>query len=105
MKKIIVILLLAIAIVPAASAKVRLPKGCSIWGQVLCDGKPAQGVVVSDGAELSITDKKGFYYLESDKREGSVWVSIPSCTEVETSYGMPHFWQRLTEPIKIVQTL
>ena len=97
MKKIISILLLCTILVPASAAKQRLPKGTTIWGQVLRDGTPMQGVVVSDGAELTATDKKGFYYLKSDKKEGSVWVSIPSCTEVETTYGMPHFWQRLTE--------
>lgn len=97
MKRFIIILLLAIAIAPATEAKQRLPKGCTIWGQVLKDGTPMQGVVVSDGAELAITDKKGFYYLKSAKREGSVFVSIPSCTEVETTDGMPAFWQRLNE--------
>ena len=97
MKRIIIILLLAIAIAPATEAKQRLPKGCTVWGQVLKDGVPMQGVVVSDGAELATTDKKGFYYLKSAKREGSVFVSIPSCTEVETTDGMPAFWQRLNE--------
>ena len=97
MKKFFSILLLCTILVPASAAKQRLPKGTTIWGQVLRDGTPMQGVVVSDGAELTSTDKKGFYYLKSDKKEGSVWVSIPSCTEVETTYGMPHFWQRLTE--------
>ncbi len=98
MKRIIIILLLAMAIAPATEARQRLPKGCTVWGQVLKDGTPMQGVVVSDGAELATTDKKGFYYLKSAKREGSVFVSIPSCTEVETTDGMPAFWQRLTGP-------
>ena len=98
MKRIIIILLLTIAVAaPEATAKQRLPKGCTVWGQVLKDGAPMQGVIVSDGAELATTDKKGFYYLKSAKREGSVFVSIPSCTEVETTDGMPAFWQRLTE--------
>lgn len=82
----------------ADGAKPRLPKGCTVWGQVLRDGAPAQGVIVSDGAILTATDKKGFYYLNSQKREGSVFVSIPSGTEVEHSFGMPRFWQRLESP-------
>ena len=94
----LIILLLLLAPTGAEAAKQRLPKGTTVWGQVLKDGAPAQGVIVSDGAGLTATDKKGFYYLSSDKREGSVFVSIPSCTEVETTYGMPHFWQRLEAP-------
>ena len=65
MKRIIIILLLAMAIAPATEARQKLPKGCTVWGQVLKDGTPMQGVVVSDGAELATTDKKGFYYLNS----------------------------------------
>ena len=80
------------------AAKTRLPKACTVWGQVLLDGAPAAGVVVSDGVELTQTDKKGFYYLKSAKHEGSVFVSIPSGTEVEHRFGMPQFWQRLEAP-------
>lgn len=98
MKKIFVVLLLTLTLIPAAAGKQRLPKGTTVWGQVIKDGKPAAGVVVSDGAEIATTDKKGFYYLKSAKREGSVFVSIPSGAEVDHSYGMPHFWQRLSEP-------
>ena len=64
MKKFFAILLLCAILVPASAAKQRLPKGTTIWGQVLRDGTPMQGVVVSDGAELATTDKKGFYYLK-----------------------------------------
>lgn len=99
MRRIIILLFAALLLVPVTTdaAKPRLPKGCTVWGQVLIDNSPARDVVVSDGAEIAITDKKGFYYLKSEKREGSVFVSIPSGTEVEQRYGMPEFWQRLTE--------
>ncbi len=98
MKRLIYILLLTLTVLPASAAKQRLPKGTTVWGQVVKDGTPMSGVVISDGAELTTTDKKGFYYLKSNKKEGSVFVSIPSCTEVETTGGMPQFWQRLSEP-------
>ena len=94
----IAVLALVLLLPATVQAKQRLPKGCTVWGQVLKDGVPAPGVIVSDGADITATDKKGFYYLNSQKREGSVFVSIPSGTEVETTWGMPHFWQRLTEP-------
>lgn len=95
MKRLIVALLLTLTLIPASAAQ-RLPKGTTVWGQVIKDGAPVQGVVVSDGAEVTTTDKKGFYYIKSLKHEGSVFVSIPSGTEVETTYGMPQFWQRLS---------
>lgn len=101
MKKLIFVLLAALFVFSlwsADAAKKRLPKGTTVWGQVLVDGAPRGGVVVSDGTEIGITDKMGFYYLNSAKREGSVFVSIPSGTEVESNWGMPHFWERLTAP-------
>ncbi|MBQ9462063.1 MAG: calcineurin-like phosphoesterase C-terminal domain-containing protein [Bacteroidales bacterium] len=96
-KTLIIVATLALLLVPQTgqAARQRLPKGTTVWGQVLVDGTPRANVVVSDGADVTLTDKKGFYYLKSAKREGSVFVSIPSGTEVETTWGMPHFWQRL----------
>ena len=100
MKKLPLAIILLLLLVPASAeaAKQRLPKGCTIWGQVLVDGTPRAGVAVSDGLDISLTDKKGFYYLQSSKHEGSVFVSIPSGTEVEHVSGMPLFWQRLNAP-------
>ena len=100
MKRLAAVIILIVFLFPSAAkaAAPRLPKGCTVWGQVLCNGSPRAGVVVSDGSEVTLTDKKGFYYLSSAKREGSVFVSIPSGTEVEHNCGMPQFWQRLEAP-------
>ena len=90
------LLLLAAGIMTAYAARApRLPKGCTIYGTVTCDGEAMQGVVVSDGRAIAITDTKGRYFINSDKRNGTVFVSIPSCTEVPCEYGMPHFWEPL----------
>ena len=78
------------------SAGVKVPKGCNLYGQVTCDGQACAGVWVSDGVNIVKTDRKGFYYLDSDKKEGTVFVSVPSCTEVKTEHGMPEFWHRLS---------
>lgn len=72
----------------------RLPKSCTVYGQVLCEGTPMEGVVVSDGHEIARTDRRGYYFLSSDKKEGSVFVSIPSCTEIAGEGALPAFWQR-----------
>lgn len=93
MKRLILTLLL-LATIPAVMAA-RIPKGCTVYGTVTCDGAPKEGVVVSDGCFVATTDNKGRYYIKSDKRNGSVFISIPSCTEVPCEYGMPHFWEPL----------
>ncbi|MBQ3819831.1 MAG: metallophosphoesterase, partial [Bacteroidales bacterium] len=41
--------------------------GGNIRGRVICDGRPVQGVAVSDGAAIVLTDSLGRYALESDK--------------------------------------
>lgn len=67
----------------------------AIFGTVFCDGAPKAGVAVSDGVNITTTDKKGNYRLQSEKKEGSVFVIIPSGTQVNHDCGMPAFWQRL----------
>lgn len=80
-----------------------LPKGCTVWGQVLCDGKAVQGAVITDSDEIAVTDRKGFYYLNSAKRSGIVSISIPSGCEVACIDGMPAFWQRLSPEAGLVE--
>lgn len=86
---------LACVCASAAPKAVKLPKGCTVYGKVECDGAAMAGVAVSDGTLVAVTDAKGRYFLNSDKKNGTVFVSIPSCTEVETESGMPHFWEPL----------
>ena len=38
---------------------VKARKGATVMGVVEADGKPLQGVAVSDGYEITTTDKKG----------------------------------------------
>lgn len=89
------ILLLAGFLSANAGKAPKLPKGCTVYGTVTCDGTAMEGVAVSDGCSIAVTDSRGRYFLNSDKRNGSVFVSIPSCTEVPCEYGMPHFWEPL----------
>ena len=78
----------------AAKAK----KGATIYGTVECDGKPLAGVQVSDGYEITTTDKHGVYNLTSAKRNGNVFVIIPSGYEALTEGAdvVPQFWANLT---------
>ncbi len=95
MKRLLLIIW-SLSVYVSLSAGVKMPKGCNLYGQVTCDGQACAGVWVSDGVNVVKTDRKGFYYLDSDKKEGTVFVSVPSCTEVKTEHGMPEFWHRLS---------
>lgn len=53
-------------------------EGMTVKGTVSCDGKGLAGVVVSDGIEVTKTDEYGFYWLPSTKKNGYVFISLPS---------------------------
>lgn len=71
-------------------------KGYSIMGVVESDGKPVANVVVSDGYETTLTDKKGRYWLKSEKQNGQVFISVPSGYEADRFDVVPAFWADLT---------
>ena len=51
--------------------------GATIYGRVMCSGSPLAGVVVSDGVLVTATDRNGIYRLDSEKRNGHVFISLP----------------------------
>ena len=72
--------------------------GCTVKGQVYADCRPLEGVVISDGRNVTKTDKNGMYWLPSSYQEGdrTVWISIPSGYMVNTRNGWePRFWHAL----------
>ena len=81
------------------TASILVPdrEGMTVKGVVACDGQGVAGVVVSDGFEVTSTDADGIYYLPSEKRNGYVFISLPSGYEVECRNGNePQFFKRLT---------
>lgn len=99
-----VVLLSAAALQDACAAgRVKLPKGTTVYGQVVCDGQPMAGVCVSDGREIVKTDAKGMYYLKSAKEEGTVFVSFPGGTTVPVSNGMPAHWRKLESAADVAE--
>lgn len=81
--------------------KVGNKKGATVKGVVECDGQPVKDVIVSDGFEVTKTDSKGVYYLNSAKRNGQVFISIPSGYEVANNEVVPAFWANLTADANI----
>ncbi len=76
-------------------------QGDNLSGRV-CDteGRPVEGVVVSDGDLCVLTDADGRYSMQSDKRCGHLFISIPSGYEVEcSSYMIPQFFRRLSASV------
>lgn len=71
-------------------------KGATVKGAVLSQGKGLAGVVVSDGFEVTCTDADGFFWLESARKSGYVFISVPSGYMPECDGAIPVFWQSLT---------
>lgn len=67
----------------------------SVYGFVTCDGKGIADVVVSDGIEVSLTDADGYYSLQSQKKFGYVFISIPSGYEAPRDGILPRFYAYL----------
>ena len=77
MKRILNLLLL-LAVFATATAQstfqsaLKAKAKANIYGVVECDGKPVAGVPVSDGYQIVLTNKKGQYALQSEKKNGNV---------------------------------
>ena len=82
-----------------SSLPAKPKKGTTIYGTVECNGAPLAGVAVSDGYTIVTTDKKGVYQIASEKRNGNVFITIPSgyeaMTSTETFDPIPQFWADL----------
>lgn len=72
-------------------------KGVTVAGTVECDGKPVAGVKVSDGYEVTKTDKKGCYYLKSKKQNPQLFISVPVGYEAWRDDVIPQYWADFTE--------
>nr|WP_149914399.1 calcineurin-like phosphoesterase family protein [Sphingobacterium cavernae] len=80
-------------ILKAFNASIPEKAGMTIKGTVFCDTKGLSSVVVSDGETVTKTDENGIYYLPSNKRNGYVFVSIPSNYEVSVNNSFPQFFK------------
>lgn len=69
--------------------------GMSIKGTVYANGQGVANVIVSDGVEFATTDQNGVYYLASAKKNGYVFISVPSNHEVPVINTVPQFFKKL----------
>jgi hypothetical protein len=77
--------------------------GKNVKGVVYCNGDGVPDVVVSDGFEVTVTDENGIYYLSSEKKNGYVFISVPSGYEVPLLNSMAQFYAYLTETQTVVE--
>ena len=63
---------------------IELKAGNNVYGVVSCGANGVEGVVVSDGVEVVLTDKNGVYQFKSKKKLGHVFISVPSGYEAMT---------------------
>lgn len=72
-----------------------------ISGRVLCSEKGLPGVVVTDGVNFAVTDKKGGYNIQCDTACRFVYVSVPSGYTVPVEKGRVLFFQVLEKNKKV----
>ncbi len=68
----------------------------TVYGQVTCDGVGVEGVLISDGVEIVQTDADGVYQLNSAKKYGYVFMTIPEGYEALLDGVIPTFYKKLT---------
>lgn len=72
--------------------KVASKEGYNLKGMVFCGNKGVEGVLVTDGVEITKTNADGHYWLKSNKVYEVVYVILPSGYNVPTQGAMPKFW-------------
>lgn len=77
--------------------------GTSVYGIVSSAGVGVENVVVSDGAEVTVTNEKGIYQLKSAKKWGYVFISVPSGYEVPSVGVLPQFHRALKNSADVVE--
>lgn len=85
------------------SGQVGPQQGSTVYGVVTCEGKPLEGVVVSDGVEVVATDASGVYQMKSAKKYGYVFVSVPGGYEPSNTGILPNIHVDLTKAADVAE--
>ena len=86
-----------------STSEIKPESGSTVYGIVTCGGKGLKDVVVSDGYAFALTDAEGVYQLESDKRLGYVFVSLPSGYEATCIGSQPKIYYTLKADAKVAE--
>ena len=80
-----------------------MPAGTTVYGQVSAKGVGLEGVVVSDGEQVAVTDADGIYGLVSEKKSGYVFISVPSGYEPISNGVLPRIHKQLTSAANVAE--
>ncbi len=72
----------------------------NIKGSVTCEERPLSGVVVTDGVNFSVTDKKGRYSINSPAESRFVYISTPAGYSAPVKDGVINFFIKIDDPKK-----
>lgn len=72
-----------------------IDESTTVYGTVACEGVGIPGVAVSDGYEIVLTDGGGMYQMQSKKKNGYVFITVPSGYDVPCEGSQPQFFKRL----------
>lgn len=104
MRKAILILVLLVSVISVEAKRVVKRDSITIFGRVLCEGKPLAGVPVSDGVHIVKTDSLGKYAIASHKFQNTVFVITPSGYEPECKKRiLPRFWALLRKKREVAE--
>ncbi|MBQ9137794.1 MAG: calcineurin-like phosphoesterase C-terminal domain-containing protein [Alistipes sp.] len=78
--------------VQSVDNKVPSKQGYNLKGMVYCGSTGVEGVLVTDGIEITQTNADGHYWLNSKKSFEVVYVILPTGYNVPTQAAMPKFW-------------
>ncbi len=77
--------------------------GSTVYGKVSCDGEAVSGVIISDGYEVVKTDSKGVYQLKSQKKNGYVFMTVPSGYEPLNNGVLPVIHSALKKAASVAE--
>lgn len=71
-----------------------------IKGKVICDGKGVGSVMVTDGKSVVVTDKNGYYKINSCSLHEFVYYSLPSGYDSPVKNSSPVFYKTINPVLK-----
>ena len=103
-RRILICVIFAASIFTVEAKKVVKRDSITIFGRVLCEGKPLAEVPVSDGVHIVKTDSLGRYAIASHKWQNTVFVITPSGYEPECRKRiLPRFWALLKKKREVAE--
>ncbi|GAB3541391.1 calcineurin-like phosphoesterase family protein [Pontibacter brevis] len=85
----------ALQAAPKVPAKGKELSTISLSGRVQAQGKGVPGVAVTDGINVTLTDAKGNYELESNATADFVYISTPRGFEFNQEQGIARFYKKI----------